>query len=111
MSRAVQAGNILYISATAASGPEGTLVGGDLYTQTCFILRMLGTVLSEAGLTYEDVVQNRLYVTDMSRWNEAGRVHGEIFGEIRPGLALLHVLPLLDPKMPIEIEITAVKCS
>jgi enamine deaminase RidA (YjgF/YER057c/UK114 family) len=68
-------------------------------------------VLADAGLAYEDVVQSRLYITDISQWKEAGRAHGEIFGEIRPALTLLHVLPFLDPKMLIEIEITAVKRS
>jgi enamine deaminase RidA (YjgF/YER057c/UK114 family) len=110
-SRAVRAGNTLYISATAASGPDGALVGEDLYTQTSYILKKLGTVLADAGFAYEDVVQSRLYITDISQWKEAGRAHGEIFGEIRPALTLLHVLPFLDPKMLIEIEITAVKRS
>ena len=108
-SRAVQAGNTLYISATAASGPDGKLVGDDLYTQTQYILQKLGPILKEAGFDYKDVVQSRLYVTHIKEWQEAGRAHGEVFGEIRPALTLLHVLPFLDPNMLIEIELTAVK--
>jgi len=108
-SRAVQAGNTLYISATAASGPDGKLVGDDLYTQTQYILHKLGPILNEAGFDYKDVVQSRLYVTNIKEWQEAGRAHGEVFGEIRPALTLLHVLPFLDPNMLIEIELTAVK--
>ena len=110
-SRAVQAGNTLYISATAASGPDGKLVGTDLYTQTRYILQKLGTVLQEAGFDYRDVVQSRLYLTQIADWQEAGRAHGEVFGEIRPALTLLHVLPFLDPQMLVEIEVTAVKGS
>ncbi|HTI17992.1 MAG TPA: RidA family protein [Trinickia sp.] len=108
-SRAVQAGNTLYVSATAASGPDGAIVGEDLYSQTTAILVKLGSVLRDAGFDYEDVVQSRLYVTDVTDWKEAGRAHGEVFGEIRPALTLLHVKSFIDPKILIEIEITAVK--
>ena len=96
-SRAVQVDNTLYISATAASGEDG-IVGEDFYTQTRFILDKLGTVLADAGFGYADVVQSKLYLTDISQWEEAGRAHGEVFGEIRPTLALVHVLPFLDPE-------------
>lgn len=84
-SRAVQVDNTLYISATAASGEDG-IVGEDFYTQTRYILDKLGTVLAEAGFDYADVVQSKLYLTDISQWEEAGRAHGEVFGEIRPTL-------------------------
>ena len=108
-SRAVQAGNTLYISATASSGPDGSIVGDDLYTQTKNILQKLGTVLADAGFSFQDVVQSRLYVTDITNWKEAGRAHGEVYGDIRPALTLLHVAPFVDPKILIEIELTAVK--
>jgi enamine deaminase RidA (YjgF/YER057c/UK114 family) len=108
-SRAVQAGNTLYVSATAASGPDGAIVGDDLYTQTKVILQKLGGVLKDAGFGYKDVVQSRLYVTDVNEWKKAGQAHGEVFGDIRPALTLLHVAPFIDPKILIEIEITAVK--
>lgn len=110
-SRAVQVGETLYVSATAASGPDGKVVGSDLYTQTQYILQKLGKVLAEAGFGFEDVVQSRLYVTDIAQWQEAGRAHGEVFGEIRPALTLLHVLPFLDPEMLVEVEITATRVS
>ena len=108
-SRAIQAGNTLYVSATASSGADGSIVGDDLYTQTRNILQKLGTVLGDAGFRYEDVVRSRLYVTDVAQWKEAGRAHGEVFGDVRPALTLLHVLPFVDPKILVEIEITAVK--
>ncbi|MCU1519431.1 MAG: hypothetical protein JWQ75_4152 [Pseudarthrobacter sp.] len=109
-SRAVQVDNTLYISATAASGEDG-IVGEDFYTQTQFILQKLGTVLADAGFSFADVVQSKLYLTDISKWEEAGRAHGEVFGEVRPTLALVHVLPFLDPKMLVEIELVAQKSA
>ncbi|GAA2859587.1 RidA family protein [Paenarthrobacter ilicis] len=107
-SRAVQVDNTLYISATAASGENG-IVGDDFYSQTAFILEKLGTVLKDAGFSYEDVVQSKLYLTDISKWEDAGRAHGEVFGDIRPTLSLVHVLPFLDPQMLVEIELVAHK--
>ena len=109
-SRAVQVDNTLYISATAASGEAG-IVGEDFYTQTKFILEKLGAVLADAGFDFSDVVQSKLYLTDISQWEEAGRAHGEVFGEIRPTLSLVHVLPFLDPKMLVEIELVAHKSA
>jgi enamine deaminase RidA (YjgF/YER057c/UK114 family) len=107
-SRAVQVGETLYISATSASAPDGS-VTGDLYEQARYILEKLGAVLKDAGFAYEDVVQSKLYVTDIAKWEEAGRAHGEVFGAIRPAMTLLHVLPFLDPAMLIEIELVAQK--
>ena len=107
-SRAVQVGDSLYISATSAAGPDGS-VSGDLYEQTRFALEKLGAVLEEAGFSYADVVQSKVYVTDISQWELAGRAHGEVFGEVRPALSLLHVLPFLDPTMLVEVELVATK--
>lgn len=109
-SRAVQTDNTLFISATAASGPEG-IVGDDFYSQTKYILEKLDAVLADAGFSYEDVVQSKLYLTDISKWEDAGRAHGEVFGEIRPTLSLVHVLPFLDPQMLVEIELVAQKSA
>jgi enamine deaminase RidA (YjgF/YER057c/UK114 family) len=109
-SRAVQVDNTLYISATAASGDNG-IVGEDFYTQTKYILEKLGAVLADAGFEYDDVVQSKLYLTDISKWEDAGRAHGEVFGDIRPTLSLVHVLPFLDPKMLVEIELVAQKSA
>jgi len=109
-SRALQVDNTLYISATAASGDNG-IVGEDFYTQTKYILEKLGAVLADAGFEYDDVVQSKLYLTDISKWEDAGRAHGEVFGDIRPTLSLVHVLPFLDPKMLVEIELVAQKSA
>lgn len=107
-SRAVQVGDTLYISATSAAAADGS-VSGNLYEQTRFALEKLASVLAEAGFAYGDVVQSKLYVTDISQWQEAGRAHGEVFAEIRPALTLLHVLPFLDPAMLVEVELVARK--
>jgi enamine deaminase RidA (YjgF/YER057c/UK114 family) len=107
-SRAVEVGDTLYISATSAAAADGS-VTGDLYEQTRFALEKLGSVLAEAGFGYEHVVQSKLYVTDITQWQEAGRAHGEVFAEIRPALTLLHVLPFLDPSMLVEVELVARK--
>ncbi|MEW1822507.1 RidA family protein [Arthrobacter sp. NPDC080031] len=109
-SRAVQVDNTLFISATAASGPDG-IVGNDFYSQTKYILEKLEAVLADAGFSYEDVVQSKLYLTDISKWEDAGRAHGEVFGEIGPTLSLVHVLPFLDPEMLVEIELVAQKSA
>ncbi|SCC93157.1 putative translation initiation inhibitor, yjgF family [Thiomonas sp. X19] len=108
-SRAVQSGSSLYVSATAAGGPDGKVVGSDVYAQTRYILEKLGKVLADAGFGFDDVVQSRLYLTNIQTWKDAGRAHGEVFGAIRPALTLLHVLPFVDPEMLVEVEITAVK--
>jgi len=107
-SRAVKVGETLYISATSASAADGSTTG-DLYEQTRFALEKLGAVLEEAGFSYADVVQSKVYVTDISQWELAGRAHGEVFGELRPALSLLHVLPFLDPTMLVEVELVATK--
>ena len=108
-SRAVIANGLVFISATAATGPDGKIVArGDVYAQTRAILDKLGQVLREAGATYQDVVQTRIYLTDIARWEDAGRAHGEVFGGVRPALTMLHVKPFLDPDMLVEIELTAI---
>ncbi len=107
-SRAVVANGFVFISATAATGADGAVLGkGDMYAQTRAILDKLGAVLAEAGAGYGDVVQSRVYLTDIARWEEIGRAHGEVFGAVRPALALVHVKPFLDPDMLVEIELTA----
>ncbi|ALV44642.1 hypothetical protein MB46_03025 [Arthrobacter alpinus] len=106
-SRAVQVNDTLYISATSAAGPDGTVVGEGFYDQGAYILSKLEAVLAEAGFSFADVVQSKIYLTDIAAWEEAGRAHGEVFGEIRPTMALVHVLPFLDPAMKVEIELVA----
>ena len=109
-SRAVVANGLVFVSATAATGADGKVVAkDDVYAQTRLILDKIGGVLSEAGATYADVVQTRAYVTDISRWEEVGRAHGDVFGDVRPAFTLLHVKPFLDPDMLVEIDLITAK--
>ena len=107
-SRAVVAGGFVFVSATAATDGSGAVVCvGDVYGQTRAIFEKLTPVLAEAGSALDKVVQSRVYVTDVARWEEVGRAHGEAFGAAGPALSLVHVKPFLDPDMLVEVELVA----
>jgi enamine deaminase RidA (YjgF/YER057c/UK114 family) len=108
-SRAVRVGNQLEISGTVAAGDNGVVGKGDFYLQTKFILEKVGKVLAEAGFSYSDVIRTRLFMTDISQWEKAGKAHGEVFKDIKPVTTILEVSALIDPDYLIEIEVTAVK--
>lgn len=110
-SRAVVVDNTIYISATAATGPDGSVVSPDLYEQTAHALAALGRILEENGFSLADVVQSKLYVSDFDNWDDATRAHGEVFGEIRPAFTLVHALPFIDPAIKVEAELIAVRSS
>lgn len=108
-SRAVKAGNTIYVSGTVAWGDDGALVGpGDMYAQAKQAIRNIEKALGQAGASLRDVVRTRIFVTDISRLDEAARAHGEAFGEIRPAATMVEVSRLADPEMLIEIEAVAV---
>jgi enamine deaminase RidA (YjgF/YER057c/UK114 family) len=107
-SRAVVVDNTIYISASAATGEDGTVVSPDLYEQTRYILAKLETVLEDAGFTMAEVVSSRLSVSDFDNWSEATRAHGEVFADIRPAFAIVHALPFIDPEILVEVELIAV---
>src|SRR3989337_7226 len=108
-SRAVRVGDTVYVSGTVAWGDDGKLVGpGDVYAQARRAIRNIEKALVEAGASLRDVVRTRIYLTDISRWEEAARAHGEAFGEIRPASSMLQVAGLADPAMLVEIEAVAV---
>jgi enamine deaminase RidA (YjgF/YER057c/UK114 family) len=108
-SRAVRTGNQIFVTGTTALGPDGRLVGvGDAYAQTAQVLRNIESVLQRAGAEMRHVVLTRIFVTDISRWQEIGRAHSEFFGEIRPCATMVEVRALIDPDMLVEIEVQAV---
>jgi enamine deaminase RidA (YjgF/YER057c/UK114 family) len=107
-SRAVRVGPLIAVSGTTATGPGGEVVGiGDPYEQTRVILRKIQAVLEDAGATLGDVVRTRIFVTDISRWEEVGRAHREFFEEIRPAATMVEVRSLIDKHLLVEIEADA----
>ena len=108
-SRAVRVGNHIEVSGTAPAGPDGEILApGDLYGQTREALRIVGEALNELGASFEDVVRTRVFLTDMTLWEEAGRAHGEVFSEIRPANAFIGSTGFVDPEILVEIEVTAI---
>ena len=108
-SRAVRIGNVVEVSGTTAMINGEVQKKGDLYGQTKVCLAIIEKALQEAGMDLHDVVRTRMYVTDISRWEEAGKAHGEFFVHIRPATTMVEVKRLIDPDMLIEIEATAVE--
>ena len=108
-SRAVKAGNIIEVTGTVAVDDNSSLVGGnDAYEQTKFIIQKIEKVLQRAGASLKDVVRTRMFVTDISRWEEYGRAHGEFFKDIKPCTTMVEVRSLISPEYLIEIEATAI---
>lgn len=107
-SRAVRVGNRIYMTGTTATDESGNIVGeSDGYAQTVQVIRNVERALQQAGATLEHVVRTRMFVTDISRWQEYGRAHHEFFAHIRPCATMIEVRALIDPRMLIEIEIEA----
>ncbi|MBL7722207.1 MAG: RidA family protein [Chitinophagaceae bacterium] len=108
-SRAVKVGNIIEVTGTVAVDENNQLVGeDDAYAQTKFIIGKIEKVLQSAGSSLEDVVRTRMFVTDISRWEEYGKAHGEFFGQVKPCTSMIEVKGLIAPEYLIEIEATAI---
>lgn len=108
-SRAVQIGNTLEVTGTVAVDENGVVGKGDFYKQTKFIITKIEGVLKQAGFALKDVVRTRMFVTDISHWEEVGRAHGEFFREIKPATTMVEISALIEPDFLVEIEVTAVK--
>lgn len=108
-SRAIRIGNQVEVSGTIALDKDGNSVAhGDAYRQTIQIISIARKVLEEAGSGLEDVVRTRIYVTDISMWEEIGRAHGELFRKIKPAATMVEVSKLIRPESLVEIEFTAI---
>jgi enamine deaminase RidA (YjgF/YER057c/UK114 family) len=98
----------VYVSGTTAVDEQGKIVGlDDGYAQAAQVIRNIERALKQAGATLADVVRTRMFVTDIARWQDYARAHGEFFGEIRPCATMVEVRALIDPRMLIEIEADA----
>ena len=108
-SRAVRVGNIVHVAGTTATDQQGNLVGiGDARAQTIQVLNNIKRALESVGARLEDVVRTRIYVTDITKWEEIGKVHGEFFRQILPATTMVEVKSLVNPQMLVEIEVEAI---
>jgi enamine deaminase RidA (YjgF/YER057c/UK114 family) len=108
-SRAVRIGNHVYVSGTTASDEQGNVFGeSDMYAQTVYIIEKIARALKEAGASLEDVVRTRIFVTDISRWEEVARGHTQFFQHIRPVSTLVEISKLVNEKQMVEIEVDAI---
>jgi enamine deaminase RidA (YjgF/YER057c/UK114 family) len=106
-SRAVRVGQVVEVAGTTAQ--DGELISGqDEYTQTKRILEKISWALQQAGAELTDVVRTRIFVTNMAAWEAVGRAHGEVFRDIRPASTMVQVVALIDPRLLVEIEATAI---
>jgi len=108
-SRAIKVRDYVYVSGTTATDQRGNLIGvGDARAQTMQTLNNIKTALESVGAKLEDVVRTRIYVTDITRWEEIGRAHGEFFKQIRPATTMIEVKSLINPEMLVEVEAEAI---
>lgn len=110
-SRAVKVGNVIEVSGTTAVDGEIIIGKGDVYAQAVFIFQKIEKVLIEAGGSLKDVVRTRMYVADISKWEEIGKAHAQFFKNIKPATSMIEVNRLINKELLIEIEVSAVISS
>ena len=104
-SRAVRIGPFVAVSGTTPIAPDGSVAApGDLYGQTKRCLEIISEAIAKSGLTLDNVIRTRVMLTDMSRWKEAAKAHGEVFGKIKPASTFVEIKGLVDPGWLVEIE-------
>lgn len=108
-SRAVRIGNQVEISGTVAVNENGVVGKGSFYEQTRYIIEKIESILAKEGYSLHDVIRTRMFVTDITKWEEVGRAHGEFFREIKPATSMIEISALIDPDYLVEIEVTAIK--
>ena len=108
-SRVVVRGDAAWVSGTTSIVDGAVVHPGDAAAQTRQVLTIIRGALERAGFTLADVVRTRMFVTDISRWEEVGRAHGEVFGDVRPASTMVQVAALIDPALLVEIEADAVR--
>lgn len=107
-SRAVRIGNIIEVAGTTATQDDKIIGENDAYAQTIFILQKIEKALHEAGAKMSDVVRTRMYATNIADWEQIGKAHGEFFKTIKPAATMVEVSRLIDDRLLIEIEVSAV---
>ncbi len=111
-SRAVRVGSFVFVSGTTASNADGTTVAPrDAYLQARFIFQKIATALGKVNSKLSDVVRTRMFVTDISQWEEVGRAHGEVFAGINPAATMVEVSRLINPDHLVEIEVDAISTN
>jgi len=107
-SRAVRVGNVIEVTGTTSTEGHEIKFEGDVYNQTRFIISKLEKVLNEAGARLEDTVRTRIYVVNIDLWEEVGKAHKEYFNGIEPATSMIEVSRLIDDRLLVEIELTAI---
>ena len=107
-SRAIRVGNIIEVAGTTSMDGDVLVGKGDVYAQTIFIFKKIEKALAEAGGSLNDIVRTRMFIVDISRWEEAGKAHGEFFKNIKPVSTMVEVSNLINKDLLIEIEVTAI---
>ena len=107
-SRAVRIGNIIEVAGTTATDGDKIIGENDAYAQTFFILKKIENALAEAGAKMSDVIRTRMYITNIADWEQIGKAHGEFFKTIKPAATMVEISRLIDDRLLIEIEVSAV---